>query len=78
MFVNEDDNYSNSSNEGSVDGIEEEACTMYVGPGKLALCLCVKIVQKQPQICYFSRLKYAIVYKDVTFPRVTICDSAKM
>ena len=30
MFVNEDDNYSDSSNEGSVDGIEEEACTMYV------------------------------------------------
>ena len=30
MFVNEDDNYSDSSNEGSVDGIEKEACTMYV------------------------------------------------
>ena len=29
-FVNEDDNYSDSSNEGSVDRIEEEACTMYV------------------------------------------------
>ena len=30
MFVNEDDNYSDSSNEGSVDGIEKEVCTMYV------------------------------------------------
>ena len=31
MFVNKDDNYFNSSNEGSVDGIEKEVCTMYVG-----------------------------------------------
>ena len=29
MFVNEDDHQSDSSNEGSVDGLEEEACTMY-------------------------------------------------
>ena len=30
MFVNEDDSYSDSSNEGSLDGIEKEACIMYV------------------------------------------------
>ena len=30
MFVNENDNQSDSSNEGSVDGPEEDACTMYV------------------------------------------------
>ena len=37
MFVNEDDNYSDSSNEGSVDGIEKEVCTMYVDLDEFSL-----------------------------------------
>ena len=37
MFVNEDDNYSDSLNEGSVDGIEKEACTMYVDLDEFSL-----------------------------------------
>ena len=68
----------NSSRETLLPGSVKATRKPGAGPGKLALCLCVKIIQKRPQICYFSRLKYAIVYKDVTFPRVTICDSAKM
>ena len=35
MFVDEDDNWSNS---GSVDGLEEEACTMYVDFDEFLLC----------------------------------------
>ena len=37
MFVNEDDSYSDSSKEGSVDGIEKEACTMYVDLDEFSL-----------------------------------------
>ena len=39
------------------------------GPGMLPLCLCIKMPQKQSQICYFFAPKYAIVDKDITFPR---------
>jgi hypothetical protein len=39
------------------------------GPVKLPLCLCVKMVQKRPQMCYFFGPKCAIVDKDVTFSR---------
>ena len=51
--------------------------TCWIGPGKLPLCLCVEMPPKRPQICYFFAPKYAIVEKDVTFPRVTSCDPAK-
>ena len=44
---------------------------LVLGPGKLPLCLCIKMPPKRPQICYFFAPKYAIVDKDVTFPR---CD----
>jgi hypothetical protein len=50
---------------------------MDIGPGKLPLCLCVEMPPKQPQICYFFAPKYAIVDKDIIFPRVTACDPAK-
>jgi hypothetical protein len=57
--------------------IQNDHAATDAGPGKLPLCLCVKIPPKQPQICYFFAPKYAIVDKDVILPRVTACDPAK-
>jgi len=47
--------------------IADAKSSYWTGPVKLPLCLCVKMVQKRPQMCYFFGPKCAIVDRDVTF-----------